>query len=171
MDASTTPMWAADRIGVQELPDADAALPGGLAGDSFKAGKSSSPLPSPSSRGGLLSPAARRKSSAEDKSSSTRPSTLPTATRGRLMPPPPPCRKIHFNELGDGGLSNMRYLGSGEFCSVYSTKFDGGHSIAVKMLRGLSPVTVSGVFYANTTVWSEMSFAKSIWRAYGVTSA
>ena len=35
--------------------------------------------------------------------------------------PIPPGRKIHYNELGDGGISDMKFLGSGEFCTVFST--------------------------------------------------
>jgi len=49
--------------------------------------------------------------------------------------PIPPGRKIHWNELGDGGLSDMKFLGAGEFCSVFSSVIDGGKPIAVKMLR------------------------------------
>jgi len=49
--------------------------------------------------------------------------------------PIPPGRKIHWNELGDGGISDMKFLGSGEFCSVFSSTMDGGRPIAVKMLR------------------------------------
>ena len=49
--------------------------------------------------------------------------------------PIPPGRKIHWNELGDGGISDMKFLGAGEFCSVFSSTIDGGKSIAIKMLR------------------------------------
>ena len=33
----------------------------------------------------------------------------------------PPGRKIHYNELGEGGMGDMKYLGKGEFCVVFST--------------------------------------------------
>jgi len=60
----------------------------------------------------------------------------PAVQGGNGPPMPiPPGRKIHFNEIGDGGISDMRYLGSGEFCSVFGSTLDGGHQIAIKMLR------------------------------------
>ena len=38
-----------------------------------------------------------------------------------------------------------RYLGSGEFCSVFSTVIDGGHTVALKMLRPTKLASVSAV--------------------------
>jgi len=49
--------------------------------------------------------------------------------------PIPPGRKIHWNEIGEGGFSDMKFIGAGEFCSVFSTSLDGGRQIAIKMLR------------------------------------
>lgn len=52
-----------------------------------------------------------------------------------LGPVPPGTRHYIFEDLGEGGLANMTFLGKGEFCSVFSTVLD-GKPCAVKMLRG-----------------------------------
>tara|TARA_B110001452_G_scaffold22483_1_gene17979 strand:- start:123 stop:2375 length:2253 start_codon:yes stop_codon:yes gene_type:complete len=52
-----------------------------------------------------------------------------------LGPVPPGTRRYNFEDLGDHGLANMTYLGSGEFCSVFATVIN-GQACAVKMLKG-----------------------------------
>lgn len=66
------------------------------------------------------------------KSAGNSPDSSPSASRPN---PIPPGRKIHWNEIGEGGFSDMKYLGSGEFCSVFSSTIDGGYPVALKMLR------------------------------------
>ena len=63
------------------------------------------------------------------------PAPAPPVGTNSLARPIPPGRKIHWNEIGEGGFSDMKFLGCGEFCSVFSTTIDGGMDVAIKMLR------------------------------------
>ena len=61
---------------------------------------------------------------------------LPAQTNEEALKPIPPGRKIHWDEINAGGISDVKFIGAGEFCSVYSAHLDDGKiQVAIKMLK------------------------------------